>query len=393
MHSLSDFGQHLPANAMLTAVCCALLVSLARLPSRGWAPAIAPPARSGRLAYLTLAAIAAGAFGWALAGANAARVAESHGNKARAVAQQAEEFQWRLGEEATTYLFTHAVAAVEAEPDNIHHWHRLGIYKWMSLTPFVDPNTHLLAPEALPWARQIVEELHQVRSLCPTFGVLPCLAGEIEKFALADPKGADRILRAYQLAPCNATVCFAAARVDAEAGRIDEAFEKLARATLLDGRTFPAAAVLCIDGLARPDLAMELAGDQVGRLSHVADLLGASDQHTELEQQVRARALGLLAAWSQQTDAPAVTHVSLARSDLERGDSDAAIERYRQALKKNYGHVGWHYELASLLAQAGRVEEAMHEARICLRLRSDHRPARRLLEELSLLPVAAASEQ
>jgi tetratricopeptide (TPR) repeat protein len=253
--------------------------------------------------------------------------------------------------------------------------------------PFADPNTDALDPQAFPWARRIVEDLHRARPLCPTFGVLISLAGQIERFALADPNGAPHIRMGYRLAPCNAAVCFAAARVDAEEARVEEAFEKLSRAALLDGRYFAQAASLCIDDLARPDLALVLAGDNAGRLSQVADLLAASDRHTELAQQARAGAIGLLAARSTQADAPASTHVSLARSDVERGDIDSAIDRYRLALRKSYNQVGWHYELASLLARMGRVEEAMHEARICLRLRANYAPARRLIEELSTRPV------
>jgi len=388
VHSLSDFGQHLPANTMLTAVCCALLIALTHLRSDFGAPA----GRSGRrmvhaFAPAVLLLVAAGGFGWALLGANAARVAERHWNKTQLAVRQMEPVQWRSSEAAAEYLFRHAIAAVQAQPDNIHYRHRLGVYMWSSLVPFVDPNTDALDPQAFPWARRIVEDLHRARPLCPTFGVLISLAGQIERFALADPNGAPHIRMGYRLAPCNAAVCFAAARIDAEEARVEEAFDKLCRAALLDGRYFAQAASLCTDDLARPDLALALAGDNAGRLSQVADLLAASDRHTELAQQARAGAISLLAARSTQADAPASTHVSLARADVERGDVDSAIDRYRLALRKSYNQVGWHYELAGLLARAGRTEEAMHEARICLRLRPNYAPARRLIEELSTRPV------
>ncbi|HPC97167.1 MAG TPA: O-antigen ligase family protein [Sedimentisphaerales bacterium] len=388
VHSLSDFGQHLPANAMLTAVCCALLIALTHLRSDVGTPAD----RSGRrmamaFAPAVLLLVAAGGFGWALLGANAARVAEGHWNKAQLAARQMETIQWRSSAAAAEYLFRHAIAATEAEPDSIQYRHRLGVYMWSSLSPFTDPNTDALDAQAFPWARRIVEDLHRARPLCPTFGVLLSLAGQIERFALADPNGAAHIRMGYRLAPCNAAVCFAAARIDAEEARTEEAFEKLARAALLDGGYFARAAALCINDLARPDLALTLAGDNAGRLSQVADLLGASDRHGELAQQARTRAIGLLAERSTDSDAPASTHVSLARADVERGDVDSAIDRYRLALRKSYHQAGWHYELASLLARAGRAEEAMHEARICLRLRSNYAPAKRLVEELSTQPV------
>ena len=60
-----------------------------------------------------------------------------------------------------------------------------------------------------------------------------------------------------------------------------------------------------------------------------------------------------------------------------------AIEHYRLAIKKDYDQVGWHYALAQLLDEEGRVDEAIHEAEICLRLRPDYGAAKRLIEESS----------
>ena len=395
-HSLSDFGQHMPANAMLTAVTCGLLVALARLGRANRQPVVISPAGvAQRLGRLLVLVAAAGGFAWALLAANSARVAEAHWKQAEATAYYLEAEQWVGSEQAHKHLFEHAQAATTAEPGNIQYHHWLGIYRWLSLSPYVDPNTDQLHAQALPWARQLVDDLHRARGLCPTFGVLCCLAGEIEMFALADPNGAAHIRQGYRLAPCNGPVCMVAARADAAAGDAEQAYAKLARAVLLDGATFSEAAALCIDDLARPDLALELADRSTGRLSQVANLLAASDQHTELAEQARAQVYERLAQRAEQPDAPASVHSAMARHDAERGEVDAAIERYRLALRKDYDQVGWHYELACLLARVGRVAEAMHEARICLRLRQDYAPARRLLEELAVRPpepsVAAGS--
>lgn len=53
---------------------------------------------------------------------------------------------------------------------------------------------------------------------------------------------------------------------------------------------------------------------------------------------------------------------------------------------KDYDQIGWHYALAQLLAAEDRVDDAMREARICLRLRPDHAAAKRLIEQLSIHP-------
>ena len=390
IHSVSDFGQHLPANAMLTATCCGLLVALSRMPGN------APPARQdspGQLAIrpgrLVLLALAAGVFGWVLYTANEARIAEANWNQVLLAGRYLQADDWQGNKQASKYLFDHAEAAVEAEPDNIHYRHWLGVYEWLSLRPSADHNTERLAPELLPRAAQIAQNLHRARPLCPTFGATPCVAGEIEYFILGDPAGIEHIRTGYRLAPCDPTACFAAARVDAREGNTDEAFTKAGRAVRLDGGYFPGAARLLVEGLDRPDLALELAQGNAARLTHVAGLLTASQEHGGLLEQTRGRIFALLQRQAKKNDAPAGVFASLAPLYRQRGDLQTAIEQYRLAIRKDYDQVGWHYALARVLAEAGRIDEAIHEADICLRLRPDHGPAKSLMERLSLRPAVA----
>lgn len=407
VHSLSDFGQHLPANALLTAVFCGLLIALR---STRTGPTQTPvcvgvraPVRIGRTIAL-LAAI--GLWTWALLGANGARVAEAHWNKVRVAEQHLEADNWMAPPVAYEYLFHHAISAVEAEPDNIHYRHWLGMYKWLSLTPYLDPNTGQLPVEALPWAAQIVAELQEARPLCPTFGALYCVVGEIERFVLGDPTGAERITRGYQLAPCDATACFAAARIDVEDNKPDKAFAKLIRAVQLDGRYFEKAAQLCVNDLNRPELALQLASDHTGRLILVKDLLAIpretdaresliadgdasvdDDNRQQFAEQAAVKILQELKTRCAQPDAPASAFASLASLYRQEGDLERAIQHYERAVRLDYGHVGWHYALAEVLGQQGRVDEAIHEARICLRLQPGHIPAKRLIQKLSVRPV------
>jgi O-antigen ligase/tetratricopeptide (TPR) repeat protein len=431
IHSLSDFGQHLPANAVLTAVTCGLLVALSRMDQRDGKKVRTEEGRSDeeeggkvrteegrrdllpsdlltfRPSYLPTVAvrtvglvIVAGVFAWSVFGADRARTAEWHWNRVRAAEPHLEALQWRLNEPAYEYLFSHAIAAVEAEPDNVYYRHWLSAYEWLSLAPYTDPNTGALKAEALPWARQIVEDLHDARSLCPTFGATYCLAGEIEKFVLADSDGAGHIRTGYRLAPCDATACFAAARCDAGEGRFEEAFEKLTRAVQLEDRLFPRAVAMCLDELGRGDLALALAGDHPSRLAYVGNALTASgkalpaspvattsfdtNEGSDLAGQAQTKAFEQLKQQCERPDVPASAHASLASYYRRQGDTEAAIQQYRRALMKDYDQVGWHFTLAQLLARADRVDEALREARICLRLRADHAAAKSLMEQLSV---------
>jgi tetratricopeptide (TPR) repeat protein len=325
---------------------------------------------------------------WAVGGAHQAQVAEAHWNEVLAAARHLEAIEWAGDQPTYQRLFSEAAAAVEAEPDNVHYRHWLAAYKWQSLRLYADPNSGQLDSRARPWVAEIIDDLDQARALCPTYGATACLTGEIKKFFLGDPSGTEDIEQGYRLAPCDATTCFAAARVDAEDGEAERAFDKLARAIQLDGAYFQPAAELCLEGLARPDLALELAADNPGRLGWVANLLAASEAHSELVAQARAHAIELLRERSDDPDAPASTQVSMARHEATQGDLDSAIERYRAALRKDYDQYAWHYELAGLLARAGQTDDAKHEAEICLRLRPDYQPAVRLIEQLVVLPPA-----
>jgi len=407
VHSLSDFGQHLPANAMLSAVFCALLVTLSTVDRQGKRHLAGPSTRTaGRAWRLAILLVTAGVWVWAIRGANHARIAEANWNKALVAEHHLTANDWQGPAQAYDYLFTHALNAARWEPDNIKYQHWLGVYKWLSLTSYIDPNTQQLRPEAVPWARQIVEELHQARPLCPTFGALYCVTGEIERFVLGDPNGAERIRKGYRLAPCDATACFVAAEVDAEEGQLTGAYEKLARAVQLDGQYFRRAVRLCVENLGRGDLALQLAGNDAGQLGYVARLLTSSGKglaptvstaeapagagrDQQFVQEAEEKAFERLKATCEAPDAPASAHASLADLYSQRNNLEAAIRHCRRAVQLDYGQFYWHYMLATLLARVDRIDEARHEARICLRLREDYAPAKKLIEELAVRPLTA----
>jgi tetratricopeptide (TPR) repeat protein len=82
----------------------------------------------------------------------------------------------------------------------------------------------------------------------------------------------------------------------------------------------------------------------------------------------------------------------LANVYRKQKDVESAIEYYNRALALDYGQVQWRLTLARLLADTGKIAEAIHEARICLRLRPQLEAAKRLIEQLSVLPESVAEE-
>ena len=409
VHSLSDFGQHLPANAILTATFCALILNISRsgghpspdskmTPSADYSPL---QARWCAPTLMKIGILSIFMFGWIhlLSGANQARLAESHWQRALDVEEHLASLDWQGTDAQFIELLSETQDAVACAPERVdlHHW--LNIYRWQSISRMADPNTGqvLILPETVEYTKQIVNELKQAILLCPTYGPAYSLLGELETLVLGDPNGPDHVQTGYTLAPCNAAACFVAGSFDALQGKTQEAYAKLHRAVALDGKYFMEAVTSCLRDLNDPNLALQLAGDNIHRLGQVATLLtqwsdGANAQSDIALSKARER----LVSKSLQPDASAGVFASLATVYTKEDEHDLATECYQKALVLDYGQIGWRYNLARLLATQGRYNEALHEAKICLRLNSEYLPAKRLAQELAVKapgPVGLAVDE
>jgi len=238
VHSFSDFGQHLPANASLTAVSCGLLVGMAGMGKKA-NPSTRVATASGVSVSLRGTALlcASVVFAWALFGANSARLAEAHWKKALAVEQRLSARDWQGSNEEYVDLIRHAASAADYEPANVKYRHWLNVYRWESISRITDPNTgELTIPEqSMEFVRRIVDELNNARLVCPTYGATHCVAGQLERYILGRPEGEERIRKGFQLAPSDPTACFVAGLLDAEQGETEAAFAKLSRAQAQQG--------------------------------------------------------------------------------------------------------------------------------------------------------------
>jgi tetratricopeptide (TPR) repeat protein len=389
LHSFTDFGQHLPANAFLSVVSCAILLSLAKTDRNSkQVSVVSSSKRIPRIALGTASLLIVGSL-WTclILQAEKARITEAHWSKTSQVENQLEKKNWLGSDEEFVDLLSSAQAAVEAQPGNAKTRHWLNVYRWRSISRIIDPSTGdvLLLPETIEFTRQIVADLKQACILCPTFGPSYSVLGELQVKVLGDPNGINHIRTGYQLAPCDATACFAAASLDVEKGLVQQATEKLSRAVELDAESFDQAVELCLSSLNDPNLALNLAGDNVQRLSRVANQLADWDPnddstHRKALAQVRTE----LESLSRQPEVTPGVLASLARISTQEHEIAMAIDYYRRALVLDYGHIHWRYQRARLLASQNQISEAIHEAKICLRLDKTFSAAQRLIEEMAL---------
>jgi tetratricopeptide (TPR) repeat protein len=133
-------------------------------------------------------------------------------------------------------------------------------------------------------------------------------------------------------------------------------------------------------------MAVAVAQDDISNLSYVANAIAETRNHEHIVEQAQAQIVELLKKKCSGPDVSATALASLANIFRKGQDNEAAIEHYRRALYLEYGQVKWRYALARLLAETDRVPEAIHEARICLRLSPQFEAAETLIEELSVLP-------
>jgi len=384
IHSLSDFGQHLPANASLSAIFCGLLLTLgnyqnekSRHAERGVVSSGLILSRSGGFAILLGVC---GLWGWVLRDANNSRLAASYWSRVRNIEKRVASSDHKAGITDNAQLIWYAEKAHGREPTNVRYAYWLAVYRWRQLN-CSDSKKQYVHRDIDSAARQIISQLHKVCELCPTYGPAYSTVGQIEKFVLNDADGARQIRKGFELAPSDPAACFAAGRLDIEQGRYDACVAKFQRAVKLDRGLFGAVAEVYVNYLSRPRLAIEAAGDDVGLLRQASELL-AETQYCDLAAEAVERIKKLLVEKCSQADAPACELIMLARIYREEKDNEAAIEYYRRALTADYGQVGWRVELAELLAATANMPEAIEEARRCLRVQPAFEPAQKLLTEL-----------
>ena len=384
IHSLADFGLHLPSNACLAAVFCGLLVGMARRAARPGEPTQSRRnARAGTwLAAICLAGAAA-TWAWAVPGAHAARRAEAYWHKVQLLERQMRQKNWAVANADYARLIALARKAVRCQPKNPFYRHWLNTYRWRAVSRVTEPKTGntILGPVALRSAREIVADLEQALAVCPTFGASYSLAGQLKRFVLGSRGGAELIRTGRALAPCNPAACFADGMLDAHEGNVAESLAAFRRTLELDGHWFRRIVQVYVFQVDRPELAVEIAGDNVGRLFAVAKILDEQGK-AALAAKARKEATALLHALCEPHDAPVWALARAADLCFRNTEYERAAGYYRRALSRECGNVMWRLNFARALAAMGQASQARQQAGICLKLSPGMPEAKGLILDL-----------
>ncbi len=389
IHSFSDFGQHLPANAMLSAVMCGLLVVLgqkAQLPQAKTLTAPMKASFAGKPLRIALLLVVAAVSAWAIAGADRARQAEASWDEALRIEKDLRDKNWQAGHDAFIDLISQAAQASDTEPQNAMYRYWLNVYRWRAIGRNRDDQGRLIvSDQTLEWTARVVDELREVNVLCPAFGPAYSVVGQLESEVLGQAAGAGHIRTGYWMSPYDPTVSYVAGMLDFREGHLEDSVGKFSRSLKLGGDYFRSMAEAYVQAN-RPDLAIELAKDDLWRLVTIAEMLTGNGQDATAFAGMRAQAITRLRELSRNSDTTPEQLAALAGLLQREKDWPAAIELYRRALSLDYGQVNWRLQLAKSLAEAGQADEAMSEAHICLRLRPEMAGAKQLIADVSVPP-------
>jgi tetratricopeptide (TPR) repeat protein len=355
IHSLSDYGQHLPSIACLSAAVSALTLNLGRR-VESTAPGRRAPAN---LTMVILAALAV----WAVRDGDRAAQAESLWKQANA-----------LNDDSSPEYGPLLDAAVAAAPDDVHLRYWSAVFHW---------RTSQRTPDE---AAGVIASLNAARKLCPTYAPLYSVLGQIEYGTLKQPIGVTHLHTAARLDPCDPTTLFLAGRVDARRGDWDTAVPLLRRAVDLDYAVMADINDLALKELHKPELAIRVAGNSYYRMLQLANAMLPLDEYREAGEAVVGRAVDLMEQACQQPGAPPALWAQLGgfRADQKRyADSEAA---YARALQSDPLNLSWRIGRANALAGMGRFNEAIEEARSIARMYPNDPAARELVERLTKRP-------
>ena len=379
IHSLSDFGQHLPANAVLSAMICGLIIDVGLL-ARNETRTVT---KANRIAGVVIALMVVAAAVWALLEARRTKVADAHWRKAQPIVRQLERKDWEGTRQQYDRLIAPAQAAIDAQPESAYYRYWTALYRWRQSRRTRDDNDPMLLPEA----KQVVAELHEARRLCPTYGPIYSVLGQIEYTALNLSIGLTHIRTAARLEPNDPNILFIVGRSDARRGKFDEAKEMFRRAITLDGSVINDVIDLYLDELERPELAIDVASDHDYRMFQVSAALDQEPKYKELARKAYVMGVELLEKKVQGPDARSYDLGELANrlASLQR---DAEADKYYvRALEKDYTSLFLRTQRALCLHRLGRITEAIEEAQRAARQHPESPDAKVVLELVSK-PIA-----
>jgi putative inorganic carbon (HCO3(-)) transporter len=400
IQSFTDYGQHLPAIACLSAVSCGILINLSRLSAayRARDADVVPVVRPVRNAFSAplrwvVPLVAVLLMVWTVKQAlqrwdAASAVASVQTGAAQIVADS------DPGDETFLDVLIAFQRGAELDPDNVKFAYWLNYFRWRAISRQRDPGSGALVLDqpGLANVERVVAQIRRSIPVCPSFGAMHALAGQLEWKVLGKASGRDLVRKGLLLARTDPTVWVMAGEADVEDRRWPDSVEKFRRAVDLNPAMMREVADLYVRDAKKPELAVEVALERPELVLVLAQSLkdAGTAESSAVWRSVR-ESVKHIKAKTLRGDETAVDFSLMASLCRLIGDQEGATVYLRRALELDYGQVEWRWELAQALAAEGKTDEAIEEARTCLRLRPTMDSARTLIGDLSIRPKKKVS--
>ncbi|HRK31453.1 MAG TPA: tetratricopeptide repeat protein, partial [Tepidisphaeraceae bacterium] len=376
LHSALDFGQHLPANAIVTAIAAAALLRLGcpaaitgqeRLPSRGWVVA------GGMVMLLSAGLI------WSCFAADRHRRAVAAMDESTRLADALGVARWQGSKADFDRMVASAAEAVSIAPRNAKAQYTLGVARFWSL---MRERQARFDPAAD--ARALNESLESFRAAAisaPLYGPPYSMAGQaLGAFGKAEV-GDALIETAAELSPQDGWTLALAGEARLRRGDPAGAMSRFRRAIGTSGIDPGYIIRRLLRVYDRVDLALELTGENQATLSEIAEYLRKQARHGEAAAvDDRIFTAAIRRAELSTASASALAHA--ARMLEKRGRNDEAITLYQRGLALDPQQHQWRLSVAKLLAAANQFAAAEREIRTILRDQPDWAEARVLGAEI-----------
>jgi O-antigen ligase len=226
-----------------------------------------------------------------------------------------------------------------------------------------------------------IEHFLIARDLCP---LLPAphvrIATNLEKFKSADSPGA-YLKRAKKLAAAHPELWFLCGKYEFENGEVDEAWRSWRRSIELSDKYLTRIVDQAVAAAGADTLLANLTGARpaVWRLVafHLYPKPGAQNERRPFLE----KALAAYTDATPPTTGAELREMALLYEALDRPEEAAAA--YEAALRLQPLEVGWRVELAALLHESGRIEDARRHLVLVLGQRPGHARAKRLMSTIT----------
>lgn len=382
VQGLTDYGLRLPATYVTVAAMCGLVPAVGAVVS-GKAQTL--PARMS-LPTLVAAGVALTAFGWLGRQAWLDYCGERWFSVAQATERLIRRDDWEPTQDDYINLLVAAENASVIRPQDVDYAYWLNAYRWEAFTIGVDPTEVAATPEGAGVAQRLAAELAAAHRLCPTFGPLYTLEGQV-LLALGDPRAFECVNKGQKLSPGDSEACYIAgyAACLQDPPDRERAEELLSEAIALNPRLFADMVRVWVPTFDDETFPIRLAKDNPDRLRLVAQTLREVGGHDDTVEEVMQKVAEVAREQVAAGKATPAQIASTAERIAAEGNLEEAVQLYRQALARSHANIYWRLALADVLTKLKRYDEATREARLCLRLKPGWQPAIQRMEQLSLL--------